>query len=683
MRRFITILLVSLSIGYSAFAQMNTQRLTAIGRNALYFDDYVLSIQYFNQVIKLKPYLAEPYLFRAIAKIQLGDYIGAERDCSSAIENSPFLPGAYYTRGYVFRQLKQYEKAEKDFTEALVFSPENRTYMLLRADVRSLMEDYDGALFDIDYLLRREPESATLHFERGVIRMAKKDTLEALNSFTESVKHDSQNAANWSAKGVVNSMLGNDDDALLDLNQAINLGSKWAGDYINRGILFYRKHNYRGALSDYDKAISLDPQDAHIYYNRGLLRQELGDYNHAIEDYDMALSLDPENVEVHYQRGVVNMELKQWQLALADFDAMIEHHPYFLPSYYLAAKAEKALGHPKEEYTYLHKAEELERNKDTKARQQVNTSTQMAEAQPQKKDYRKEFSNRAAQNQAENADEQKHQSIARGAVQNKYTDVVNQPSIQLSYYAQQDVVRRSAYYHFTIDDFNRSKKLPSPLRFTVQEIALTAEMVNIHFEQIGQLSEQIDRLPDLSVLAKSEYRISAAELFFARAVEFALVQDYDSAIDDCNRALYLLPSNVNDLKGSDRGLWVAGYFCRANWRFKLLEFQRIAGDETNAEQLKLEFEMLHRDYDQIIISQPDFAYAYYNKANILCLQRDFKAAISYYTSAISIYPDMAEAYFNRGLTYIYTDEHEKGISDLSKAGELGIYQAYNLINRFQ
>ena len=34
-----------------ASAQINTDRVMAIGRNALYFEDYVLSIQYFNQVI--------------------------------------------------------------------------------------------------------------------------------------------------------------------------------------------------------------------------------------------------------------------------------------------------------------------------------------------------------------------------------------------------------------------------------------------------------------------------------------------------------------------------------------------------------------------------------------------------------------------------------------------------------
>ena len=90
-----------------------------------------------------------------------------------------------------------------------------------------------------------------------------------------------------------------------------------------------------------------------------------------------------------------------------------------------------------------------------------------------------------------------------------------------------------------------------------------------------------------------------------------------------------------------------------------------------------------RDYDYVINHLPDFSFAYYNKANMLCVQQDFKAAISYYTQAITSDGDFAEAYFNRGLTYIYIGEHEKGIADLSKAGELGIYQAYNLISRFQ
>ena len=57
-QHILTLVLCTLSL--CTFAQLNTDRITAIGRNALYFEDYVLSIQYFNQVIHLKPYLSEP-----------------------------------------------------------------------------------------------------------------------------------------------------------------------------------------------------------------------------------------------------------------------------------------------------------------------------------------------------------------------------------------------------------------------------------------------------------------------------------------------------------------------------------------------------------------------------------------------------------------------------------------------
>lgn len=89
------------------------------------------------------------------------------------------------------------------------------------------------------------------------------------------------------------------------------------------------------------------------------------------------------------------------------------------------------------------------------------------------------------------------------------------------------------------------------------------------------------------------------------------------------------------------------------------------------------------DYDQVIRRLPDFAFAYYNKANILCQQKDYDAAIRHYSEAIRADADFPEAYFNRGLTYIYIGKHAEGLQDLSRAGELGIYQAYNIITRLQ
>ena len=66
------------------YSQVNTDQVLRIGQNALYFEDYMLSIQYFNLVIQAKPEQAKPYFYRAIAKFNLEDYRGAEEDATFA-----------------------------------------------------------------------------------------------------------------------------------------------------------------------------------------------------------------------------------------------------------------------------------------------------------------------------------------------------------------------------------------------------------------------------------------------------------------------------------------------------------------------------------------------------------------------------------------------------------------------
>ena len=62
--------------------------------------------------------------------------------------------------------------------------------------------------------------------------------------------------------------------------------------------------------------------------------------------------------------------------------------------------------------------------------------------------------------------------------------------------------------------------------------------------------------------------------------------------------------------------------------------------------------------------------------------KDYRAAIVDYDKAIELDSKFAEAYYNRGLTHIYLGNNRQGIQDLSKAGELGLSSAYNIIKRF-
>ena len=117
------LLYIGLCVPGQLLSQINTDRVMTIGKNALYFEDYVLSIQYFNQVINAKPYLAEPYFYRGLAKMNLDDYQGAEADCSEALERNPFVVNAYQVRGISRIRQSKFREAIGDYERALKLDP--------------------------------------------------------------------------------------------------------------------------------------------------------------------------------------------------------------------------------------------------------------------------------------------------------------------------------------------------------------------------------------------------------------------------------------------------------------------------------------------------------------------------------------------------------------------------------
>ena len=122
-KRILYILYIGMFFPVVALSQINTDRVMTIGKNALYFEDYVLSIQYFNLVIGAKPYLAEPYFYRGLSKMNLDDYQGAEADCSQSLERNPFVVNAYQIRGISRIRQQNYQGAIQDYRKALKMDP--------------------------------------------------------------------------------------------------------------------------------------------------------------------------------------------------------------------------------------------------------------------------------------------------------------------------------------------------------------------------------------------------------------------------------------------------------------------------------------------------------------------------------------------------------------------------------
>lgn len=652
------LIVFSLLLQVRSYAQLNTDHIIANGRNALYFHDYVLAIQYFNQVIRAKPFLADPYLLRAITKIQLEDYFGAKLDADKAISINPFLSEAYYTRAYANKKQSDFTQALTDINQAIHYSPQNADYLISRVDIYSLLNDYEKAEEDINVLVNRKPKEKTmLLLEKARLRLLQKDTVGGIVLLDSLTKIAPREANVWAFLGLIQLIQEKNEDALKNYDKAILLNPQNGGYYINRGILNYKQKNYRQALADYDKAVEYEPENILGLFNRALLRSEVGDYNRSMTDLSIILERNPTHSEALYERGIVASKLKNYTVALKDFSSLIQIHPAFLPAYAERAKIYETIGNAKAAYRDRLIAHELEQTQGKSAEKQKRKP--QAEAIVAK-DNTQEFNLYTAR--AFNKNETStYNNEYRGNVQNKYFDIIPEPDFFIGFYISTYKIKPYLYSHLLLEKYNKNIiEKSKQIKLSNKETSLTEEQINTHFANLEYYNDLIKKNP------------TQADLYYKRGLQYASLQDVENAINDFSMTISL-----------DNNFTLA-YYCRATNRAKKLDYIRTTNPETQNDFVvrKNELLLLLSDYNRTIELQADFPFAWYNRANLYASNKEFLKAISDYSEVIRLYPDFAEAYFNRGLIYAFIGENEKGITDLSKAGELGIYQAYNFIKRF-
>ena len=678
-------------------AQINTDRVLAIGRNALYFEDYVLSIQYFNQVIKAKPWIAEPYFYRAVAKINLDDYKGAEEDCTLCLQRNPFLVQAYYARGIARQSQEKYAEAIADY---------DRQMLVNKAVANIQRKDYDDAEKTFDVLMKAHPKYSMNYLTRGAMYTEKGDTVKALADYNKAIEMDPYYAPSYGNRAILLYQTNDLKGALADLNEAIRLNTRESGYYINRGLVRYQMNDLRGAMDDYDQVIGMDKNNLIARFNRGLLRYQVGDNNRAIEDFDVVIQQEPDNYMAYYNRALLRFETGDYRGSVQDFDVVLGQYPNFTPGYYSRSEAKRKMndqvGADRDYWTAI----EMENN-SKKDRQSAQGGNAMASTNTTGQDSNASSSDDKGENTREKSDKNinkfnrlvvydkeeerrsKYQSDVRGRVQDRNVRVDIEPQFVLTYYEKIDPIKKIVYYDKTIEEYNARMVLSRKLRITNEEAALTEDQISVHFASINDYSAKIEAQP------------GNADAWFGRAVDYMLVQDFTEAIKDFNKVIELDPT------------YTMAYFNRAVVRYKQLVYdmsQTTTTDDLSASMGSMNFkmgqsptqpkapsdprsaevkdkrkayehELITRDYDMVIRLNPGFVYAYFNRGNLRCVQRDFRAAIQDYDEAIKRDPDFAEAYFNRGLAHLSLGDANQGIADLSKAGELGIINAYSIIKR--
>lgn len=665
------LLFILLWLPIVAFGQINTERVMMIARNALYFEDYVLSIQYFNQVISAKPYLFEPYYFRAVAKINLDDYAGAETDCNETLSRNPFVVGAYQIRGLARIKQEKFDGAIEDYQTALKYDPENISFWHNLTLCHLQKQDYKAANADLEKLLAVQPKYSRAYMMRGEIALRQKDTIQAVSNYSKAIEIDKYDQDAYSARGIIMLAQNKYKEADNDLSEFIKLNGKVPGMYINRALARFHQNNLRGAMNDYNLALDLDPNNFIGHYNRGLLRAQVGEDNKAIQDFNFVLKMDPSDMMATFNRGLLKSQTGDYRGAIRDYTTVIKKYPNFLVGYSKRAEAKRKIGDKNGADLDEFKIFKMEMG------QGITRNVKVANPMKTRRKSDKDINNYqkiVIADEDEDAGE-KYDNDYRGKVQNKNVEIKPQPMFAITYYEKVDKLGRTIRYNKAIDQLNNSKLFPKNLLITNSETPLNEDQAKFHFKEID----------DHSALIAQDAK--SARKRFMRGLDFYLVQDFANAKQDFTQAI------LND------STFFPAYSMRAMVMYKELQYKKSQTEKEEAELLQTvidkkkaaanvkrtetlpEYSLIRNDLTKVTELAPDFQYGFYNLANLQAMLKDYKSAIANYTKAIKIDRNFADAYFNRGLSNIEVGNNKQGIADLSKAGELGIVSSYNIIKR--
>ena len=638
------------------YAQYDKESFYYRGRQALMDSKYPQAINVFNLLIKTDSTLYDAYLFRGIAKYSLNDFIGAQADFSKAIHINPVYTPAYHYRAITHSRLGKYEEALKDLDEAMALRPGYHSLYYSRAITYFLSQQFENAVNDLNRFIRHEPKVPEAYLNRGTAQLYLKDTASALENYNTAILLNKFEPEGYIRRARIFAMQDQTDKAMENLNEALRLDSLNSFAYFNRALIRYNDKDVNGTLSDLQKVLTLDPDNALTLYNRALIRSQIGDYDNALDDYEKVIEINPNNVLVYYNRAAVYIELHRYRQAIADYDKAIALYPDFANAYMNRAYVKSQLGL----VAAASDDQKIAQQKIKAYKDKMGSDSTFSVYADTSKQFNKllAFDAEFARNDFNN-----------DLLQYRKVDIRLKPLFKLlaSMPAKEQAFDRQ-YFYTALEQYKQHAPMP---------LYMVSDAANLSADELMRR--------DSSATAQLADSPTAAAYFEKGVTQFQL-RRFNDALNYFNKAIEADPNNA------------FYYINRSALQSEMIDF--IASIENNVQILALDDSGITKtlvqeqgvkayNYDDAINDlntaariMPDLTYIYYNLGNLRCLSNVYPEAISNYTYAIQLYPYFGEAYYNRGLIHIYLRETEKGCLDISKAGELGIEEAYGVIKKY-
>ena len=632
------------------------------GRRALADGKYAQAIENFNILTQLDTADYWTFFFRGIAKYNLGDIRGARQDFDRSVHINPVFTSGYHYRGITESRYGNYDQALADLQHAIDLRPGEIGLYFSRGVTYFLSQQFESAVKDFDKYIRKEPKDPSAYLNRGASFLFLGDTLKAVADYNKAIRLDRFDPEGYVRRGRVYASQKKYDLAIDDMDKAIELDTTNTFAYFNRAIMYYEQEKYREAMTDLNRVLQDEPGNALTLYNRGLINAQLGAFEDALDDMDRVLNINPENVLAYFNRASIFIEMGLYKNALEDYDKAIELYPDFAKAYMNRAYVKNLLGDlksSKKDYeTARQKVREYREKNVSDMGSFADTTKKYSSLISLDADFaKKDFNDELLQ----------HRDIDI-RLRPLYKFVVTGQKDDTNYalnrgYENSLIARFKAVLPVGVDVKNEPVHMSDETMAAVEAAAYaggdaTAEMLflralyeyegkqfNSSLNYYGQASEKAQEAEDVSRMYEVFYRMNRGALR-AEMIEF----------------IASIESNVQVLSMDDAG----------TTRARVKDQVTRSYDYTDAvEDMKAAAEIVK-----------DMPYVYYNLGNLYCLSSEHINSIENYTKAIELYPYMGDAYFNRGLVLIYLKDKEKGCIDLSRAGELGVQDAYGVIKKY-
>ena len=645
-------LCMALFVSVPLRAQYDKDVFSFRGRTALQDGRLNEAVANFNILAQLDSTDYWTFFYRGIAKYNLGDIRGAKADFSTAVRLNPVFTSGFHYRAITESRTGDYDRALSDLERAIELRPGSSGLYFTRGVTYFLSRQFERAVTDFDKYIRKEPKDPAAYLNRGASYLFLSDTTQALSDYNRAIKLDRFEPEGYIRRGGLKAAQKQYDEALEDLNKAVELDSTLTLAYFQRAIVRSETGDLNAAMQDLNRVLKYEPGNALTLYNRSLLSAQVGDYEGALSDMDRVIAINPGNVLAYFNRAGFFIEMQRWDDALADYNKAIELYPDFAKAYMNRAFVELQMGMSrasKEDY----------RTARTKVAEYEKATAGGADFS----DTTRKYSNLLALD----ADFARGGNFEDEMLRHRDVDINLKPLYRFVLAESRDdahyaLARR--YENRLLDGFMAQAPLPVQVSESAAELPVTS----------AQLAENVADpfFRGLQDMGLKQY--STALQHFTQAVEREEQDPYASYY----KAFYLMN--------------------RGALRAEMIEF--IASFESNVQTLTMDDkgntrarvrEQVTREYDYsealadmeaAAALLPAFPYIQFNLGNLYCLSSRFVQAIESYDKAIKLYPWMGSAYFNRGLVLIYLKDKEKGCIDLSRAGELGVEGAYDVISRY-